>query len=91
MEPVVVEEQISEGRGFVGFAEVIGEVLEEIAVLRTTCPSVRVLAAVSFEKSVVQFLPPIPPGLDRRAFLNRLRDRIETASVTLTQEAAGKQ
>lgn len=40
---------------------------------------------------VVQFLPPIPPGLDRRAFLNRLRDTIETASVTLTQEAAGKQ
>lgn len=31
----------------------------------------------------VRFLPPIPPGLDRRAFIARLQDEIETASTAL--------
>jgi 1-acyl-sn-glycerol-3-phosphate acyltransferase len=35
---------------------------------------------------VVEFLPAIPPGLDSRAFLNRLQGAIETASDTLEAE-----
>lgn len=36
----------------------------------------------------VAILPPIAPGLDRRAFLATLRERIEAASRRLAQEAA---
>ena len=32
---------------------------------------------------VLEFLPPIAPGLDRKAFLDELQDRIETASDRL--------
>jgi len=35
---------------------------------------------------VVEFLPPIPPGLDSRAFLVRLQETIETASNRLIAE-----
>jgi 1-acyl-sn-glycerol-3-phosphate acyltransferase len=33
--------------------------------------------------AVVAFLEPIPPGLDRKAFMARLEERIETASAEL--------
>ncbi|MCK6450704.1 MAG: 1-acyl-sn-glycerol-3-phosphate acyltransferase [Alphaproteobacteria bacterium] len=36
---------------------------------------------------VVEFLPPIPPGLPRRQFLGELESRIETASDRLAAEA----
>jgi 1-acyl-sn-glycerol-3-phosphate acyltransferase len=36
---------------------------------------------------VVEFLPPIPPGLDRRAFMAELEQRIETATARLIAEA----
>ena len=36
---------------------------------------------------VVEFLPVIPPGLDRTAFQERLRDTIEIASDRLMAEA----
>jgi 1-acyl-sn-glycerol-3-phosphate acyltransferase len=36
---------------------------------------------------VVEFLPPIPPGLDSRTFLARLQESIETASDRLLAEA----
>lgn len=39
---------------------------------------------------VVEFLPPIPPGLDRRAFMARLQSDIETASDRLLKEAANR-
>jgi 1-acyl-sn-glycerol-3-phosphate acyltransferase len=35
---------------------------------------------------VVEFLPPIPPGLDSRTFLARLQDTIETAAARLAAE-----
>ena len=35
----------------------------------------------------IQFLPPIPPGLDRKAFMARLQDSIEPASAALAAEA----
>jgi 1-acyl-sn-glycerol-3-phosphate acyltransferase len=35
---------------------------------------------------VVEFLPPIPPGLDSRAFLKMLEERLETASSRLLLE-----
>ncbi len=38
----------------------------------------------------VEFLPAIPPGLDRHAFLAMLADRIETASDRLASEARAK-
>jgi 1-acyl-sn-glycerol-3-phosphate acyltransferase len=38
---------------------------------------------------VVEFLPPIPPGLDRRAFMAELERRIEGATTSLIEEAAG--
>ena len=38
----------------------------------------------------IEFLPAIPPGLDRHAFLGELADRIETASDRLAQEARAK-
>lgn len=36
---------------------------------------------------VVEFLPPIPPGLDRKTFIAELEERIETASDRLIAEA----
>ncbi len=41
---------------------------------------------------VIEFLPPIPPGLETRTFLARLQDTIETASNRLAAEgrAAGR-
>ncbi|MGF1609404.1 MAG: lysophospholipid acyltransferase family protein [Kiloniellales bacterium] len=36
---------------------------------------------------VLEFLPPIPPGLSRRAFLDELHERIESASDRLCREA----
>ncbi|HET6519560.1 MAG TPA: lysophospholipid acyltransferase family protein [Geminicoccaceae bacterium] len=38
---------------------------------------------------VVEFLPPIPPGLDRRAFEALLAERLETATDRLVEEARG--
>jgi len=35
---------------------------------------------------VIEFLPPIPPGLDKDAFLKRLQDDIETATARLVAE-----
>lgn len=37
---------------------------------------------------ILEYLPPIPPGLDRRAFMATLRDRIETATARLEEEGA---
>ncbi len=37
---------------------------------------------------VVEFLPAIPPGLDRKPFLATLEERIESASAALMAEAA---
>ena len=37
--------------------------------------------------AVVEFLPPIPPGLPRDAFMARLETEVETASDTLMAEA----
>jgi 1-acyl-sn-glycerol-3-phosphate acyltransferase len=39
---------------------------------------------------VVEFLPPIPPGLDSRAFLTRLQDSIETNSRRLVSEGRSR-
>jgi 1-acyl-sn-glycerol-3-phosphate acyltransferase len=36
---------------------------------------------------IVEFLPPIPPGFERTAFLPRLQDAIEQASARLVQES----
>jgi 1-acyl-sn-glycerol-3-phosphate acyltransferase len=41
-------------------------------------------------KIVVEFLPPIPPGLDSRAFLTRLQDSIETNSRRLVSEGRSR-
>ena len=38
----------------------------------------------------LEFLPPVPRGLDRRAFLTELQARIETASERLRAEAEAK-
>ena len=38
---------------------------------------------------VIEFLAPIPPGLDRKTFLALLQGRIETATNTLVVEAQG--
>jgi 1-acyl-sn-glycerol-3-phosphate acyltransferase len=40
-------------------------------------------------RAVIRFLEPIPPGLDRKAFMALLEERIETASAALAAEAAG--
>lgn len=37
----------------------------------------------------LQVLPPIPPGLEREAFMLRLQDQIETATRKLEREAGG--
>jgi 1-acyl-sn-glycerol-3-phosphate acyltransferase len=39
---------------------------------------------------VVEFLPPIPPGLDRKAFMARLEEALETATDRLEAEARGE-
>ncbi len=41
--------------------------------------------------AVIEFLPPIAPGLDKRAFLDRLESDIETASDRLEREALAAQ
>jgi 1-acyl-sn-glycerol-3-phosphate acyltransferase len=38
---------------------------------------------------VVQFLEPIEPGLDRRAFMAELHARLDTAADRLIDEARG--
>ncbi len=40
--------------------------------------------------AVLEFLPPITPGMERDAFLELLRDRIETRSQELISEATGE-
>ena len=35
---------------------------------------------------VIEALPPIPPGLDRKTFLKELEERIETATARLVEE-----
>lgn len=39
---------------------------------------------------VVQILDPIPPGADKDAFVEALRDKIETATQALVREARGR-
>jgi len=39
---------------------------------------------------ILEFLPPLPPKLDRRTFLAELETRIETASMRLQAETMGK-
>ena len=39
---------------------------------------------------VVEILDPIPPGLDKKAFLRRLEDAIETATARLVEEGRAK-
>ncbi len=39
---------------------------------------------------VVEFLPPIPPGMDKKSFMRLLSDQIETASIRLTEEALAR-
>jgi 1-acyl-sn-glycerol-3-phosphate acyltransferase len=39
---------------------------------------------------VMEILPPMPPGLDRRAFMDELRRRIETATRALEAEALAR-
>lgn len=39
---------------------------------------------------LVEALPPLPPGIERRAFLNKLQAAIETATERLVAEANGK-
>jgi 1-acyl-sn-glycerol-3-phosphate acyltransferase len=41
-------------------------------------------------KIIVEFLPPIPPGLRRREFMKTLEERIETATARLEAEAQGR-
>ena len=38
---------------------------------------------------VIEFLPPLPKGLDRRTFMAELENRIETATARLVEEAGG--
>ena len=39
---------------------------------------------------VMEILPPMPPGIDRRSFVNELRARIETATRKLEAEALAR-
>ncbi len=39
--------------------------------------------------AVIEFLEPIPPGLDRRSFMAQLKDRIDVASAQLLLKAQG--
>ncbi|MEP5930609.1 MAG: lysophospholipid acyltransferase family protein, partial [Nitratireductor sp.] len=38
---------------------------------------------------VIEFLEPIPPGLDRKSFMATLETRVETAAMKLVAEAGG--
>ena len=38
---------------------------------------------------VIEFLDPIPPGLDRKSFMAELEKRIEPATAKLVAEARG--
>jgi 1-acyl-sn-glycerol-3-phosphate acyltransferase len=38
---------------------------------------------------VLEFLEPIPPGLDRKSFMETLEPRIEAAAAKLAGEAGG--
>ena len=40
--------------------------------------------------AVLEFLPPIEPGLDKQAFMTLLEDRIETRSLELLGDAASE-
>lgn len=40
--------------------------------------------------AVIEYLPPIPPGLDREAFARRLQETIETACARLNAEAVAR-
>ncbi len=40
--------------------------------------------------AVIEYLPPIPPGLDRETFVLRLQEAIETACARLNAEAAAR-
>jgi 1-acyl-sn-glycerol-3-phosphate acyltransferase len=39
---------------------------------------------------VLEFLPPIPPGLPRQQVMRELETRIETATAALEREAVGR-
>ena len=39
---------------------------------------------------MIEYLPPIPPGLDREAFARRLQETIETACARLNAEAVAR-
>jgi 1-acyl-sn-glycerol-3-phosphate acyltransferase len=41
-------------------------------------------------RAVIEFLEPIPPGLERKAFMSLLQERIETASGRLVAEALAR-
>ncbi len=41
-------------------------------------------------KIVVEFLPPIQPGMDKKAFMRLLSEQIETASTRLAEEALAR-
>lgn len=40
-------------------------------------------------RMIVEFLPPIPPDLSRRVFIDTLQERVETATARLVAEATG--
>jgi 1-acyl-sn-glycerol-3-phosphate acyltransferase len=40
--------------------------------------------------AVIEYLPPIPPGLDREAFIDRLESAIEGACARLNAQAVAK-
>ncbi|HXZ14865.1 MAG TPA: 1-acyl-sn-glycerol-3-phosphate acyltransferase, partial [Roseiarcus sp.] len=40
--------------------------------------------------AVIEYLPPIPPGLSRDAFARTLKDEIEKACARLNDEAAAR-
>ena len=71
----------------------VGHLYEKLGL---TCHPVAIDAGVFWPKgtltrrqgrSVIEFLPPIPPGLERQAFQDLLRERIETATQALVAEA----
>jgi hypothetical protein len=39
---------------------------------------------------VIEYLPPIAPGLDRAAFVEKLQNTIEAACASLNSEAIGR-
>lgn len=38
---------------------------------------------------MIEFLEPIPPGLDRKTFMETLETRVETATARIVGEAGG--